>query len=88
VQGSVEIEGQRYDAGQFVVLTADEVVTVRALEASRVMLAGGAATDGPRHIWWNFVSSSLERIEVAKRDWREERFVPVPGDPERIPLPE
>jgi redox-sensitive bicupin YhaK (pirin superfamily) len=88
VQGSVEIEGERYDAGQFVVLAPDEVVTVRALAASRVMLAGGAPTDGPRHIWWNFVSSSLERIEVAKRDWREERFVPVPGDPERIPLPE
>ena len=88
VQGSVEIEGQRYDAGQFVVLTPDEVVTVRALEPSRVMLAGGAPTDGPRHIWWNFVSSSLERIESAKRDWRDERFVPVPGDPERIPLPE
>ena len=52
------------------------------------MLAGGAALDGARYIYWNFVSSSRERIETAKRDWREERFAPVPGDPERIPLPE
>jgi hypothetical protein len=51
------------------------------------MLLGGAPLDGPRHIWWNFVSSSLERIERAKLDWREERFAAVPGDDERIPLP-
>jgi redox-sensitive bicupin YhaK (pirin superfamily) len=52
------------------------------------MLLGGAPTDGPRHIWWNFVSSSAERIERAKTDWREGRFAEVPGDDERIPLPE
>ena len=52
------------------------------------MLLGGAPLDGPRHIWWNFVSSSRERIERAKLDWREDRFAAVPGDAERIPLPE
>jgi hypothetical protein len=52
------------------------------------MLAGGAALDGPRHIYWNFVSSTRERIEAASRDWREHRFAPVPGDAERIPLPD
>jgi redox-sensitive bicupin YhaK (pirin superfamily) len=62
--------------------------TVRALTPARVMLLGGAPLDGPRHIWWNFVSSSLERIERAKLDWREQRFAAVPGDDERMPLPE
>jgi redox-sensitive bicupin YhaK (pirin superfamily) len=52
------------------------------------MLLGGAPLDGPRHLWWNFVSSSPERIERAKLDWREQRFAAVPGDSERIPLPE
>jgi redox-sensitive bicupin YhaK (pirin superfamily) len=47
-----------------------------------------APLDGQRQIWWNFVSSSRERIERAKLDWQEERFAPVPGDDERIPLPE
>ncbi len=44
--------------------------------------------DSPRHLWWNFVSSSRERIEQAKSDWKSGRFAPVPGDPEFIPLPE
>jgi redox-sensitive bicupin YhaK (pirin superfamily) len=88
VSGAIEIDGARYIEGQFVVFVRDVPVTVRALDNSRVLLAGGAPLDGPRHIWWNFVSSSLERIDSAKRDWRELRFAAVPGDPERIPLPE
>ncbi len=88
-QGRIEIGGQAYDEGQFAVLAADTgPVPVRALDASRLMLAGGAPLDGPRHIDWNFVSSSRERIEAARRDWREHRFAPVPGDDERIPLPD
>jgi redox-sensitive bicupin YhaK (pirin superfamily) len=56
---------------------------------ARLVLLGGAPLDGPRFIWWNFVSSSAERIEQAKRDWAEARFPTVPGDEhERIPLPE
>ena len=55
---------------------------------AKVMLCGGATMDGPRHIWWNFVSSSKERIEQAKADWRDGRFGKVPGDAEFIPLPE
>ena len=53
------------------------------------MLLGGAPLDGERHIYWNFVSSSQERIEAAKRDWRDGRFPAVPGDEhEHIPLPD
>jgi redox-sensitive bicupin YhaK (pirin superfamily) len=53
------------------------------------MLLGGEPMDGERHIWWNFVSSSKERIERAKRDWREGRFAKIPGDDtEFIPLPD
>jgi redox-sensitive bicupin YhaK (pirin superfamily) len=87
-EGAIEVEGVRYGAGQMVVVTESIEVTVRAVGPARVMLLGGARLDGPRFIWWNFVSSSRERIEQAKRDWREEKFAPVPGESERIPLPE
>lgn len=59
-----------------------------AREGARLMLLGGAPLDGERHLWWNFVSSSKDRIEQAKSDWREGRFARVPGDDEFIPLPE
>jgi redox-sensitive bicupin YhaK (pirin superfamily) len=52
------------------------------------MLLGGQKMDGPRHIWWNFVASSKERIEEAKQRWRAQRFAAVPGETEFIPLPE
>ncbi len=55
---------------------------------ARVMLFGGEPADGPRHLWWNFVSSSSERIEQAKADWKAGRFAAVPGETEFIPLPE
>jgi redox-sensitive bicupin YhaK (pirin superfamily) len=87
-EGEVEVEGERHAAGRMVVYAADTRASLHAVMPSRVMLLGGAPLDGPRHVWWNFVSSSLERIELAKLDWREERFASVPGDDERIPLPE
>ena len=52
------------------------------------MFAGGDTLEGERYIWWNFVSSSRERIEQAKKDWREQRFAGVPGEDDFIPLPE
>lgn len=52
------------------------------------MMLGGTPVDGKRHIWWNFVSSSKERIEQAKLDWREGRFAPVPDETAVIPLPD
>ena len=59
-----------------------------AIGPARLLLLGGEPLDGPRHLWWNFVSSSPERIEQAKADWREGRFAMVPGETEFIPLPE
>jgi redox-sensitive bicupin YhaK (pirin superfamily) len=61
---------------------------LRAVSDARVMLVGGAPLDGPRIVWWNFVSSSQERIEQGKADWRAGRFSAVPGETEFIPLPE
>lgn len=64
-------------------------VTIRAQTAARMALVGGEPLDGPRFIWWNFVSSSKDRIEQAKEDWTRNRFGQVvPGDEtEFIPLP-
>jgi redox-sensitive bicupin YhaK (pirin superfamily) len=87
VEGEIELAGERITAGQMVVLREGEPVVIRASSDVRLMLLGGESADAPRHIWWNFVSSSSERIEQAKADWREGRFGPVPGDPEFIPLP-
>jgi redox-sensitive bicupin YhaK (pirin superfamily) len=85
--GQVEVGGALFDAGGLLVFRAGDAITVTAKTAARLMLLGGAAMDGPRHIWWNFVSSSKERIEQAKADWQAGRFDRVPGDPEFIPLP-
>ena len=64
-------------------------ITLRPADNARIALIGGAAIDGDRHIWWNFVSGSEARIEQAKRDWKEGCFPKVPGDEaEFIPLPE
>jgi redox-sensitive bicupin YhaK (pirin superfamily) len=87
-EGEIEVEGSRYGPGQMVVFAAGPTAAVRTTMPSRAMLLGGAPLDGPRYIWWNFVSSSRERIEQAKRDWQQGGFAPVPGDEERIPLPE
>ena len=65
-----------------------EVITVTAVTPSRLMFLGGDAMEGPRYVWWNFVSSRKDRIEQAKQDWKTGRFEPVPGETEFIPLPE
>ena len=88
VDGEVDVDGESYGAGHMIVLESAMGAALRAAAPARVMLLGGAPLDSARHIWWNFVSSSAERIERAKIDWREDRFAAVPGDDERIPLPE
>ena len=87
--GSVTIGDRAVVVGDLAVLAAGVAAGVVAgADGAKLMLLGGAAMDGPRHIWWNFVSSSKERIEKAKADWKEGRFAKVPGDPEFIPLPD
>ena len=88
VEGEVEIAGARFEAPCLLIFRPEDRVLIRSESRARLMLLGGAAADGPRHIWWNFVSSRKERIEQAKADWREGRFRPVPGENEFIPLPE
>src|SRR5215213_1296225 len=90
VEGSIELlpDGGTYAAGQLLVFKPGAEITLRAdASAARMMLLGGEPVDGARHIWWNFVSSSKERIEQAKEDWRMGRFAPVPEETEFIPLP-
>ena len=88
VDGAVEVDGEAVAAGHMAVLLRGTTPLMCASGAARVMLVGGDALDGERFIWWNFVSSSRERIEQAKDDWRAQRFAPIPGETEFIPLPE
>jgi hypothetical protein len=90
VEGSIELAGcgEAFVAGQLLIFRPGAEIVFSAQTAARLMLLGGELMDGPRHIWWNFVSSSKERIEQAKADWKEGRFAPVPAETEFIPLPE
>jgi redox-sensitive bicupin YhaK (pirin superfamily) len=89
VDGEVDIAGDRFMPGRLLVFRPGDAITVTATTDARVVFVGGAAMDGPRHIWWNFVSSRKDRIEQAKADWKAGRFDTVPGDDaEFIPLPE
>lgn len=79
-----------YGPGQLLVLRANTAVTLRngSNGTTRLMLLGGEPMDGSRYLVWNFVSSSIERLEQAKEDWRLQRFAAVPGETEFIPLPD
>jgi redox-sensitive bicupin YhaK (pirin superfamily) len=88
-EGTVVLGDRQLGIGDMAVLAAGTTPDVLAgAEGAKLMLAGGAPLDGPRHLWWNFVASSPERIERAKADWKEGRFGTVPGESEFIPLPE
>ena len=88
VGGEVEVAGDRFGEGQLLVFHPGDAITLTASGPARLLLLGGEPMDGPRHIWWNFVSSRQDRIEQAKADWRAGRFAAVPGETEFIPLPE
>jgi len=89
VGGEAGIEGHALGLYELTVLAPDRDMTLSSDRGGRVMLLGGEAFATRRHVWWNFVSSSRERINRAKEDWRAGRFPLVPGDSEEfIPLPE
>jgi hypothetical protein len=88
VDGEVEITNERYEGPRLLIFRPSDRITVKAIQPTRMMFLGGDALEGPRHIWWNFVSSSKERIEQAKQDWKTGRFAPIPQEHEFIPLPE
>jgi redox-sensitive bicupin YhaK (pirin superfamily) len=89
VEGTVRYGDRVFEPRQMLVFAPGAAGVLTAETRARVMLVGGERLDGPRHVWWNFVSSSRERIEKAKADWKNEVFPKVPGDEhERTPLPE
>jgi hypothetical protein len=87
VDGNVRIDQRSLTNGTMAVARPDATVQLEAEADSHVLVIGGDPV-GERHIWWNFVSSSAERIEKAKVDWKERHFPEVPGENEFIPLPD
>ena len=87
-KGELQIAGLNYSEGSMLVLSPEIDVEILAIRTTKVMLLGGDKMEGPRHLYWNFVSSSKARIDQAKDDWRNGRFAGVAGDDEYIPLPE
>jgi redox-sensitive bicupin YhaK (pirin superfamily) len=89
IAGTIEVAGDAFEPGQLLVLRPGDAITVTATSDAQFMLFGGAPMEGPRYLWWNFVSSRPERIAAAKEEWARGRFDTVPGDEEEfIPLPD
>ena len=89
IEGVVDIAGDKFEPGRLLVFKPGDAATITAVNDTHFVIVGGAPMDGPRHIWWNFVSSRKERIEQAKADWKAGHFDKVPGDEiEFIPLPD
>jgi redox-sensitive bicupin YhaK (pirin superfamily) len=88
VDGEIEVAGDSFEGPRLLIFRPGDRITIRAKTDCRLMFLGGAALEGPRYIWWNFVSSRKERIESAKEDWKQGRFAAVPDESEFIPLPE
>jgi redox-sensitive bicupin YhaK (pirin superfamily) len=87
--GDAALDGEPLDLYTLYILKPGVPMTLRSDTGARVMLLGGEAFATPRHVWWNFVSSSRDRINQAKHDWKDGRFPTVPGDSDEfIPLPE
>ena len=87
VNGDIDIGDCPVTASRMAVIEAGSDAVARARTTTKLMLLGGASLPGQRYLWWNFVSSSKERMEQAKKDWREQRFGEIPGETELMPLP-
>ncbi len=88
VGGEASIDGQPLGLYELTILIPGQAMTLTSQQGGRVMLLGGEAFASKRHVWWNFVSSSRDRINQAKQDWNEGNFPKVPGDEEEwIPIP-
>ncbi|MFO1415401.1 MAG: pirin family protein [Burkholderiales bacterium] len=88
VDGALVVDGTEVPACTLAVLADDAPAAIAAPAGARYVVIGGAKLDGPRHLWWNFVSSRRERIAQAKEDWTAQRMGRIPGETEWIPLPE
>ena len=88
LEGAAQLDGADLPDKHLVLLDPGTRPVLRAKTPLKAMLLGGEPLDAPRHMWWNFVSSSKERIEVAKQDWLDGKFGQIPGEVEFIPLPE
>jgi hypothetical protein len=89
LDGEIDIAGDKFGSDRLLVFKPGDGITIRAVSNAHLTIFGGEPMDGPRHIWWNFVSSRKERIEEAKAEWTAGHFQKVPGDEiEFIPLPE
>ena len=89
LEGTVDILGDHFPSDRLLVFRPGDEIVVSSQQGAHFMLFGGASLGSKRYIWWNFVSSSQERIEQAKQEWRTGRFDIVPGDAEEfVPLPE
>lgn len=89
LKGTMTVNGQNLPAGSLAVAKGGDGLKIQAQNFSRALFLGGRPLEGDRHIYWNFVSSSKERIERAKQEWRDRLFPEIPGDKaEFIPLPD
>lgn len=88
VDGEISVGTASIRQGRLAIVKSDAEILTRAMSAAKIMLLGGARLAGKRYLWWNLVSSSRQRMEQAKADWREGRFPQVPGESEFIPLPD
>lgn len=88
IKGDLSLDGEKLENSSLAILKSKTKVELHASAGSHLILFGGEPLEGPRHIWWNFVSSDLENIQAAAKRWLEDDFPKIEGDDERIPLPE
>lgn len=87
IDGALELDGQAVPANRLALIDTGDGGRPRATAATTLAVFGGDPLDGQRFVWWNFVASSRERTDDAKARWHEDRFPPIAGETERIPLP-